>query len=83
VFKALVRTGIAIGFAIFAGRQLMYGGRDLARYNKMREMSGDPPLGVPTHRPEQTNAAARTTNPLAIIASLPSDLSRYLKMRSM
>lgn len=82
MFKVIVRTGIAIGFAIFAGRQLVYGGRDLARYNKMREMSGDPPLGVPTKRP-QTNAEARTTNPFAMLASLPSDLSRYLKMKSM
>jgi len=82
MLRALIRTGIAVGFAIFAARQLVYGGRDLARYNRMREMSGDPPLGVRTQRPE-TNAEARTTNPFAMLASLPSDLARYLKMKSM
>jgi len=80
--KTVVRTGIAIGFAVFAARQLLFGGRDLARYNKMRDMSGDPPLGVKTHKPE-TNAEARTTNPFVMLASLPSDLARYFKLKSM
>ena len=82
MLRALVRTGIAITVAIFAGRQLVYGGRDLARYNRMREMSDDPPLGVSTKKPE-TNAAARTSNPISMLASLPSDLAHYLKMKSM
>ena len=80
--QAIVRTAIAVGFALFAARQLVYGGRDLARYNKMREMSGDPPLGVPTQKPE-TNAEARTTNPFAMLASIPERLARYLKLKSM
>jgi|GEM_PF-6046313 len=80
--KSVVRSGIAIGFAIFAARQLMYGGRDLARYNKMRDMSDDPPLGVPTHKPE-TNAEARTTNPFVMLASIPGDVARYVKLKSM
>ena len=82
MLRAIIRTGVAIGFAVFAARQIVYGGRDLARYNRMREMSGDPPLGVRTQRPE-TNAEARTTNPFAMLASLPSDLARYLKLKSM
>jgi len=82
MLRALIRSGLAIGFAIFAARQIVYGGRDLARYNRMREMSGDPPLGVRTQKPE-TNAEARTTNPFAMISSLPSDLARYLKLKSM
>ena len=81
--KTVIRSGIAIGFAIFAARQLVYGGRDLARYNKMREMSDDPPLGTPGgHKPE-TNAQARTTNPFVMLASIPGDVSRYLKLKSM
>jgi hypothetical protein len=81
--KAVVRSGIAVAFAVFAARQLMYGGRDLARYNKMRDMSGDPPLGTPSgHKPE-TNAAARTKNPFVMLMSIPSDLQRYLKLKSM
>ncbi|MDQ6941024.1 MAG: hypothetical protein M3169_00725 [Candidatus Eremiobacteraeota bacterium] len=80
--KSVVRSGIAIGFAIFAARQLVFGGRDLARYNKMREMSGDPPLGLSKDKPE-TNAQARTSNPFVMLMSIPSDLQRYLKLKSM
>jgi len=82
MLRAIIRSGLAIGFAIFAARQIVYGGRDLARYNKMREMSGDPPLGVRTQNPE-TNAEARTTNPFTMLGSLPGDLARYLKLKSM
>jgi len=80
VFKTIVRSAIAIGVAIFAARQLVFGGRDLARYNKMREMSDDPPFGVPT---PETNAAASTKNPFAVLASIPGDISHYVKMKSM
>jgi hypothetical protein len=83
VIRALFRSGIAIAFALFAARQLLYGGRDLVRYNKMREMSGDPPLGAPTGRKHETNSAARTTNPLVMLASVPSDLMHYIKMKTM
>jgi hypothetical protein len=83
VIRALFRSGIAIAFAIFAARQLLYGGRDLARYNKMREMSGDPPLGVPKGKKPETNAAARTTNPLVMLAGVPSDLAHYIRMKTM
>ncbi len=80
--KAVVRSGIAIAFGIFAARQLVFGGRDLARYNKMRDMSGDPPLGMAKDKPE-TNAQARTSNPFVMLMSIPSDLKRYLKLKSM
>ena len=82
MLRAIIRTGVAIGFAVFAARQIVYGGRDLARYNRMREMSGDPPLSLRTHTP-QANAEARTTNPFTMLSSLPSDLARYLKLKSM
>ncbi len=80
--KSVIRSSIAIGFAIFAARQLVFGGRDLARYNKMRDMSGDPPLGKSKDNPA-TNAQARTSNPLVMLMSIPSDLQRYLKLKSM
>jgi hypothetical protein len=79
----LFRSGIAIAFAIFAARQLLYGGRDLARFNKMREMSDDPPLGASTRKKPETNSAARTTNPLVMLASVPSDLAHYIRMKTM
>ena len=80
--KAVVRSTIAIGFAVFAARQAVFGVRDLARYNKMRDMSGEPPLGARTEKPE-TNAQARTKNPLTMLLSIPSDLKRYVKLKSM
>jgi hypothetical protein len=81
--KAVVRSTIAVGFAVFAARQLVFGGRDLARYNKMRDMSGEPPLGAPSGSKPETNAQARTSNPLVMLMSIPSDLKRYLKLKSM
>lgn len=80
--KAVVRSSIAIAFAVFAARQIVFGGRDLARYNKMREMSGDPPLGMSRDKPE-TNAQARTSNPFTMLMSIPSDVQRYFKLKSM
>ncbi len=83
MIKTVFKSGIALAFAVFAARQLVYGGRDLARYNKMRDMSGDPPLGAPADRKPETNAQARTTNPFVMLASIPSDVTRYLKLKSM
>jgi hypothetical protein len=83
MIKTIIRSAIAIGVAIFAGRQAIFAGRDLARYNAMRGMSGDPPLGTITNKKAPTNAEARTTNPLVMLMSIPSDLVRYLKMKSM
>jgi len=83
MIRAIVRSTVAIGFAVFAARQLVYGGRDLARYNKMREMSGDPPLGAPAGKKHETNSAARTTNPLVMLGSVPSDLAHYIRMKTM
>ncbi|HEY4440764.1 MAG TPA: hypothetical protein VGN14_09920 [Candidatus Elarobacter sp.] len=83
MFNALIRTAIAIGVAVFAARQLAYGGRDLARYNKMREMSDEGPLIAPNGRKDATNAEARTRNPLTMLMSIPSDVARYAKLKSM
>ena len=80
--RGIILGGIAF-LAVFAAEH-QFGSmtKDIDRYNKMREMSGDPPLGIRTQKPE-TNAEARTSNPFAMIASLPSDLARYLKLKSM
>ena len=83
MFNAIIRSAIAIAVAIFAGRQLLYGGRDLARYNKMREMSGDAPLLKPVRTNTPTNAEARTRNPFVMLMSIPSDVKRYLALKSM
>jgi hypothetical protein len=82
MIKALFRSAIAIAVVLTA-RQAVFAGRDLARYNGMREMSGDPPFPVGKGKKPETNAEARTTNPLAMLLSIPSDVQRYLKMRAM
>ncbi len=81
--KAVIRSGIAIGMAIFAGRQAVFGVRDLARYNAMRAMSGDPPLFSKDWDQAPTNAQARQQNPFVFLLSVPSDIKRYLKLKSM
>jgi hypothetical protein len=48
----------------------------------MRDMSGEPPLGLNRDKPE-TNAKARTSNPFVMLMSIPGDLQRYLKLKSM
>jgi hypothetical protein len=83
MIKAVIRSTIAIAFAVFAARQAIFGVRDLARYNAMRDMSGEPPLGTPSEKNHVTNAEARTKNPLVMLMSIPSDLQRYLKLKSM
>jgi hypothetical protein len=84
MIKALFRSAIAIAVVLTA-RQAVFAGRDLVRYNAMREMSGDPPFPVGNGKGKkpETNAEARTTNPLAMLLSIPSDVQRYLKMRAM
>jgi hypothetical protein len=84
MIKTLFRSMIALA-VLFAARQAVFGARDLARYNGMREMSGDAPFpagGGEAKKPE-TNAEARTTNPFTMLLSIPSDVQRYLKLKSM
>jgi hypothetical protein len=83
MIRALLRSSIAITVAIFAARQAIFAARDLARYNSMSEMSGDPPLLSQSKKPAATNAGALQTNPLLLITSAYADLSRYLRLRSM
>jgi hypothetical protein len=83
MMRTLFRSVVAIAVAIFAARQAVFVGRDLVRYNGMRAMSGDAPLGGQTRRRAPTNAEARTTNPLVMLLSIPSDVVRYLKLKSM
>ncbi len=83
MLKAIVRSSIAIGVAIFAGRQAVFGARDLARYNAMRAMSGDPPLFSRDAEQAPTNSQARVQNPFVFLLSIPSDVSRYFKMKSL
>jgi hypothetical protein len=57
-------------------------GPDAARYLKMRNMSGAPPKRRP-HVKTLDETSAGIGNPFALIASIPSDIARYSKMKSM
>lgn len=80
-----LRGGAAVVAVIFVARLLANAASDLARYNRMRAMSDDPPLGFGTLRVPRrpTNASAHQTGAIAFLASLPSDLMRYLRLSSM
>ncbi len=82
MMRTFFRSIAAIAIAIFAARQAVFVGRDLVRYNEMRAMSGDSPLGAQRRR-APTNAHARTTNPFVMLLSIPSDFARYIKLKSM
>jgi hypothetical protein len=84
--RNLVLLG-ALGVAsVFAARAAWFAARDLRRYNRMREMSGQGPLSreLPAMAREVfANERASAPNFGALIASLPKDAARYLKMRAM
>jgi hypothetical protein len=75
VIKLLIVIVVAVGGVFLIGP-------DAARYLKMRDMSGDPPKRRP-HVKTLDETSAGVGNPLHLIASIPSDISRYLKMKSM
>lgn len=93
MIRTMIKVGAGIFFAVFAARSIGNVAKDLSRYNTMREMSGDGPLGPSQFkdaikpRPAPGPGAAKGPGPLAtvfgLVGSLPSDLSRYLKLRSM
>lgn len=81
-----IRGGMAVVAGMFLVRLFAHAATDLARYNRMRAMSGDPPLGfgrTPNGGRRPTNAAAHHSGPFALLASLPSDLIRYMRLESM
>jgi hypothetical protein len=75
VIKLLVVVAVALGGVLLMGP-------DAARYLKMRDMSGDPPKRRP-HVKTLDETSAGIGNPMLLIASIPGDISRYLKMKSM
>lgn len=76
--------GFAVGYLIEA--QIANLQRDMSRYDKLREMSGDQPF-----LKEQVNRAlgivtsfvGDQTSSLGVLGSIPNDIVRYAKMRTM
>lgn len=92
--KSLIRSGAALAVGVFVLRQALSMGKDIGRYNAMRKMSDDGPLGpgdvrealFPTHTSTKpTNAPhygedARAHGLLQFLTSVPKDIGRYLKI---
>lgn len=91
MIRALVKVGIGVFVAIFAAKQIGNVAKDLSRYNSMREMSGDGPLRPDQFKdaikPSASQTTAKGPGPVAaafgLLGSVPSDFSRYMKLRSM
>jgi hypothetical protein len=62
-------------------------GKDLARYNRMRAMSGDPPLFAQLVKNGidqlKKYGASQQGQAFGFLGSLQSDAVRYFKMRNM
>ena len=85
--RGIIVGALAFTAAFFAERQVVALGKDVARYNSMREMSGDPPLWrefTDTASSMLSDfGASRSDGARDVFASLTSDLVRYAKLRSM
>lgn len=79
--RALIVGAIAFALGYAAERLYVSVGPDIARYNRLREMSGQEPLFK-----EIVKVCAGfigSSGPTGLIASTTSDVIRYAKMRGM
>jgi hypothetical protein len=80
MIRGLILGSIAFGAAFAFERQFVHVGRDLARYNKLSEMSGDPPF----MQKQLKEIVAWITRPGAgMLQTLQHDALRYARMKSM
>ncbi len=95
--KTLFRSAAAVAVAVWSARQLLGLAKDVGRYNTMRTMSGDGPLGAgdvrealfpsrtstkPTNAPDH-GENAKSPGMVQFLTSIPKDVLRYLKISSM
>ena len=85
--KSLIVGGIAFGAAFFIERQSRVVGKDIARYDRIRAMSGDPPLVrqgfAMLERWCASMRESRRAETASFLTSLQSDLVRYVRIASM
>lgn len=78
--RGLIFGGVAFAAAFAFERQFVHLGRDLARYNKLSEMSGEPPF----LQKQIQQFVARISRPCAgLVQSLVHDALRYARIKSM
>lgn len=95
--KNLIRSGALLAAGVFVLRQALSTSKDIGRYNAMRRMSGDGPLGPrdvrealfpnrtstkPTNAPHY-GEDAKAPGLLQFLTSVPKDVLRYVKISSM
>jgi hypothetical protein len=77
----------ALAFAAAFGAERLFAGaaQDLARYNRMRKMSDEPPLihEIFSFLGGAVGNAARNNGATGLIADLTNDVVRYARMKSM
>ena len=87
MYRGLILGGLAFAAVFTAERQFDALGSDVKRYNAMRAMSGDPPLGRQAFDLLATyiKSLAKTQRPAIteLTGSVQNDLLRYLRMRAM
>lgn len=75
MIRFIVTVAVVLGGLAIAGPDVM-------RYRKMRNMSGESPKRRP-HVKTRDEESSGIENLLALFASIPSDVTRYLKMKAM
>ena len=87
MYRGLILGGIAFAAVVAAERQLQSVGKDIERYNRIREMSGDPGLlmqGVGMLKDMVGNFGdSRRGEALGVVEALQSDLVRYARISTM
>ena len=87
MFRGVILGALAFAGAFAANKQLGAVGKDIARYDKIRAMSGDPPfLKQQAGQLLGQLRAQGTLRPQAgrgMVSALIDDLMRYARIRSM
>ena len=77
----------SLGFIAAFGAERLFAslGPDIARYNRMREMSGQPPMlkEILSSLGTLVGGAARSNGAGGFIAEMTNDVVRYAKMKGM
>jgi hypothetical protein len=87
MYRGLIFGGIAFMVAVIAERQFVFVSKDLERYDRIRAMSGDPPLikqGMLMLRDMIGSFGdSRRSEATGIIQAIQNDVVRYARISTM
>lgn len=87
MYRGLMFGGLAFAAVFVAERQLQAVGKDIDRYNRIRAMSGDPSLAMQGFGMLKeligSFGESRRGDTASMLASLQSDLFRYVRISNM